>query len=95
MLNKKHEKHAKLIWLIRFFVIIVLIMPIFLIEGKNKSEKIDSMPEIYRKTPDKQLEDIKSAAKLGINAIIIFPAIKEKLKDPFGKEALNKKTDLK
>ena len=27
-----------------------LIMPIFLIEGKNKSEKIDSMPEIYRKT---------------------------------------------
>ena len=72
-----------------------LIMPIFLIEGKNKSEKIDSMPEIYRKTLDKQLEDIKSAAKLGINAIIIFPAIKEKLKDPFGKEALNKKTDLK
>ena len=68
-----------------------LIMPIFLIEGKNKSEKIDSMPEIYRKTLDKQLEDIKSAAKLGINAIIIFPAIKEKLKDPFGKEALNKK----
>ena len=35
-----------------------LIMPIFLIEGKNKSEKIDSMPEIYRKTLDKQLEDI-------------------------------------
>ena len=68
-----------------------LIMPIFLIEGKNKSEKIDSMPEIYRKTLDKQLEDIKSAAKLGINAVIIFPAIKEKLKDPFGKEALNKK----
>tara|TARA_Y100000814_G_scaffold84547_1_gene56599 strand:+ start:2786 stop:3757 length:972 start_codon:yes stop_codon:yes gene_type:complete len=68
-----------------------LIMPIFLIEGKNRSEKIDSMPEIYRKTLDKQLEDIKSAAKLGINAIIIFPAIKEKLKDPFGKEALNKK----
>ena len=68
-----------------------LIMPIFLIEGKNKSEKIDSMPEIYRKTLDKQLEDIKSAAKLGINAIIIFPAIKEQLKDPFGKEALNKK----
>ena len=66
-------------------------MPIFLIEGKNKSEKIDSMPEIYRKTLDKQLEDIKSAAKLGINAIIIFPAIEEKLKDPFGKEALNKK----
>ena len=52
-----------------------LIMPIFLIEGKNKSENIDSMPEIYRKTLDKQLEDIKSAAKLGINAIIIFPSI--------------------
>ena len=28
MLNKKHEKHAKLMWGIRFFVIIVLIMPI-------------------------------------------------------------------
>lgn len=68
-----------------------LIMPIFLIEGKNKSEKIDSMPEIYRKTLDKQLEDIKYAIKLGINAIILFPAIKEKLKDPLAKEALNKK----
>jgi porphobilinogen synthase len=40
---------------------------------------------------DNQLKDISSAIKLGINAIIIFPAINEKLKDPLGKEALNKK----
>jgi porphobilinogen synthase len=68
-----------------------LIMPIFLIDGKSKSQKIDSMPNIFRKTLDNQLKDISSAIKLGINAIIIFPAINEKLKDPLGKEALNKK----
>ena len=68
-----------------------LIMPIFLIDGKSKSQKIDSMPNIFRKTLDNQLKDISSAIKLGINAIIIFPAINQKLKDPLGKEALNKK----
>jgi porphobilinogen synthase len=68
-----------------------LIMPIFLIDGESKSQKIDSMPNIFRKTLDNQLKDISSAIKLGINAIIIFPAINEKLKDPLGKEALNKK----
>ena len=68
-----------------------LIMPIFLTDGKSKSKKIDSMPNIFRKTLDNQLKDISSAIKLGINAIIIFPAINEKLKDPLGKEALNKK----
>ena len=68
-----------------------LIMPIFLTDGKSKSQKIDSMPNIFRKTLDNQLKDISSAIKLGINAIIIFPAINEKLKDPLGKEALNKK----
>ena len=54
-----------------------LIMPIFLIDGKNKVEKVPSMPGIHRKTLDKQLEDIKSAIDLGINAIIIFPAVDE------------------
>jgi len=68
-----------------------LIMPIFLTDGKSKSQKIDSMPNIFRKTLDNQLKDISSAIKLGINAIIIFPAINKKLKDPLGKEALNKK----
>ena len=68
-----------------------LIMPIFLMDGKNKAEKISSMPGIFRKTLDGQLKDIDLAIKLGINALIIFPVIKEKLKDPLGKEALNKK----
>ncbi|NSW88386.1 porphobilinogen synthase [bacterium] len=68
-----------------------LIMPIFLIDGKNRSEKIESMPNVFRKTLDNQLKDIESAIKLGINAIILFPAIDERLKDPLAKEALNKK----
>ena len=68
-----------------------LIMPIFLMDGKNKAEKISSMPGIFRKTLDGQLKDIDLAIKLGINALIIFPVINERLKDPLGKEALNKK----
>ena len=68
-----------------------LIMPVFLIEGKNRTEKIQSMPGILRKTIDNQVKDIESAIKLGINAVILFPVIKDRLKDSQGKEALNKK----
>ena len=50
MLNKKHEKHAKLIWGIRFFVIIVLIMPIF-------SVAQDSWPQWRGPTRDGKVQN--------------------------------------
>lgn len=50
MLNKKHEKHAKLMWGIRFFVIIVLIMPI-------SSVAQDSWPQWRGPTRDGKVQN--------------------------------------
>ncbi|HCK15800.1 TPA: hypothetical protein DHW51_16885 [Candidatus Poribacteria bacterium] len=50
MLNKKHEKHAKLMWGIRFFVITVLIMPI-------SSVAQDSWPQWRGPTRDGKVQN--------------------------------------
>ena len=58
-----------------------LIQPIFIIEGKNKSEKIPSMPGIERKSLDLQLNYINLLINKGIKSIILFPSIDEKKKN--------------
>ena len=52
-----------------------LIQPIFLIEGKNKKEKISSMPDIFRLTIDHALKEIKKLSTAGIIAVALFPKI--------------------
>lgn len=49
-----------------------LTYPLFVIEGKNKSEEIDSMPGIYRYSIDKALIEIEQINKLGINSVLLF-----------------------
>lgn len=66
-----------------------LIQPIFIIEGKNKSEKIPSMPGIERKSLDLQLNYINLLINKGIKSIILFPSIDEKKKNSKATEALN------
>ncbi len=66
-----------------------LIQPIFLIEGKNKIEKIKTMPNIFRHTVDKAIVEIKKLKKLGIGAIVLFPCINKKHKDLTGSESYN------
>ena len=66
-----------------------LIQPIFIIEGKNKSEKISSMPGIERKSLDLQLNYINLLINKGIKSIILFPSIDEKKKNSKATEALN------
>jgi len=66
-----------------------LIQPLFIIEGKNKSEKIPSMPGIERKSLDLQLNYINLLINKGIKSIILFPSIDEKKKNSKATEALN------
>ena len=66
-----------------------LIQPIFLIDGKNKIEKIKSMPSIHRMTIDLAIKEIKILQKLGIQGIALFPCIKDKYKDAYGSESYN------
>ena len=49
-----------------------LIQPIFLIEGKNKKEKISSMPDIFRLSIDHALKEIKKLLTAGIIACLLY-----------------------
>ncbi len=65
------------------------ILPIFLIEGKNKKQTIKSMPDVYRYTLDKISYVIDRAIKMGLPMVALFPNTEKKKKDLFGTEALN------
>lgn len=67
------------------------ILPLFLIEGKNKKTEVSSMPGIYRLSSDLLLKEIESCMKLGIKTFDLFPNISDKLKDNTASESLNKK----
>ena len=65
------------------------ILPIFLIEGKNKKQSINSMPEVYRYTLDKLDPFIDKAIKNRIPMVALFPFTERKKKNLLGTEALN------
>ena len=65
------------------------ILPIFLIEGKNKKQSIKSMPGIFRYTLDKIAPLIDKAINLKIPMIALFPYTEKKKKNALGTEALN------
>lgn len=66
-----------------------LIAPLFVIEGKNKKEPIDSMPGHFRLSPDLLIAKAKELRELGIVCVSLFPAVEEKLKTPLAAEAWN------
>jgi porphobilinogen synthase len=68
-----------------------LIYPVFVIDGKRRTEAVDSMPGIHRYTIDKLLPHAEQCVALGIPALAIFPAIGRDLKTADGREATNPK----
>ena len=68
-----------------------LILPLFVIEGKNKEEKISHLPDVSRFSIDGIVKKAKEARALGIPALMLFPVIDQKLKNAGGKEATNRK----
>ena len=65
------------------------ILPIFVINGKNKKQVIKSMPGVYRYTIDQLGKVVNEAIKCGIPMIALFPSIPITKKNNFGTEALN------
>ncbi len=65
------------------------ILPVFLIDGKNKKQSINSMPGVYRYSLDKLSSVVDKALKLKLPMIALFPYTNKKHKDRFGTEALN------
>jgi len=68
-----------------------LIYPVFVIDGKGRSEKVTSMPGVERLTLDRLLPVAERCLKLRIPALALFPAIEQSLKTPDGTEAFNPK----
>ena len=65
------------------------ILPIFIIEGKNKKQKIKSMPDVYRYTINNLGKIVDKAIKDNIPMIALFPHTEKNKKDALGTEALN------
>lgn len=58
-----------------------LIMPLFLEDGSNIKTEIVSLPGTYRFSLDNALREVEECMKLGLKSFILFPAVKESLKD--------------
>ena len=66
-----------------------LVLPVFVREGSNKIESIESMPGVKRYTIDKLNTILKEVKKHKIPMIALFPYVSNKKKDNTGSEALN------
>jgi len=65
------------------------IVPLFIIEGNNREEKIPSMPGYKSMSVDLLSKHVKNLWNLGLKAILLFVKISDNLKDNNGDEALN------
>jgi porphobilinogen synthase len=68
-----------------------LIYPVFVLDGKSRTEKVASMPGVERMTVDKLLPLAEQCLKLRIPVLALFPVIEQRLKSADGREALNPK----
>jgi porphobilinogen synthase len=68
-----------------------LIYPVFVLDGKARTEKVPSMPGIERMTVDRLLAVADQCVKLRIPALALFPVIDQRLKTLDGREAFNPK----
>jgi len=66
-----------------------LIFPIFVVEGENQRQSIDSMPDIERLSIDQLLIEAGELVDLGIQAVALFPVVSEDKKSLEAEEAFN------
>ncbi len=65
------------------------IYPVFVLEGKGRTEDVKSMPGVERKTLDLLLKDAEACVKLGVPVMALFPVIDASLKSLDAREAFN------
>ncbi len=64
--------------------------PVFIKEGKNLREPIDSLPGCFRLSLDQLEKECVALGKLGLKALALFPCVEDKLKNAKASEATNK-----
>lgn len=67
-----------------------LIMPYFVIEGRNKKEPVANMPGIFRLTVDNLLKEVLETKRLGISRVLLFGACPRQYKNALGSYAYTK-----
>jgi len=65
------------------------ILPIFIVEGKDTTEEISSMPGYFRRSIDKTIVDLKEVWSLGIRSVLLFVKCDDSKKDNTGLESWN------
>jgi porphobilinogen synthase len=66
-----------------------LILPVFILEGDNRTEAVASMPGVQRVSVDRLMPVAEACMSLGVPVMALFPVIDPALKTPDGREALN------
>ncbi|MGA8260357.1 MAG: porphobilinogen synthase [Arenicellales bacterium] len=66
-----------------------LIQPYFVIEGRDDSEAVPSMPGISRLTVDRLVKEVRRIAGLGVPAVALFPVVEAGGKSDRAEEAYN------
>ncbi len=66
-----------------------LIYPVFVLEGKERQESIESLPGVSRYSIDKLLTHLEQARDLGVPAVALFPVIDSEQKSLDGSECAN------
>ena len=67
-----------------------LIYPVFVIDGKQQKQAIESMPGQFRLSIDELEREVEQLLELGIPAIALFPNIEPSLKTENGEAAFDK-----
>lgn len=58
-----------------------LVQPLFLVDGRRKKNPIASLPSMHQLSIDNALKEIDACMQVGVQSFILFPAVKEALKD--------------
>ena len=66
-----------------------LIYPVFVLEGKNQTETVASMPGVERMSVDLLVREAEELARLGVPAMALFPVTPAEAKTLDGQEAWN------
>jgi len=66
-----------------------LIMPLFIIDGTNKQQPVESMPGISRFSSDLIVQECETLHQLGVPAVVLFPALEDSVKDARASESAN------
>ena len=65
------------------------IVPLFIVEGKNRKEEISSMPNYFRFSLDLIEKEVKELWSMGLKSVLLFVKVDDKLKDNTGIAAID------